>query len=428
VQAGQHNPYSDKSYRRYVLGSLTLVYAVNYVDRQILVILQESIKLDLSLSDTQLGLLTGLGFAFFYVFASVPIARFADRSNRRNIISVSVGLWSLMTAVCGLAANFYQLLLARIGVAVGEAGCVPPSHSMISDMYPAEQRATAMSFYSIGLNIGVMFGFLLGGIINEYFGWRAAFFVVGAPGLLIALFVRFTIKEPPRGAFDNKPEEQSTVGFGQVLRFIVARRFLIHIALGAGLVSLAVYGLISWTASFFLRSYDISTGELSVWLAIAVGVCGAIGTFGWGYFADYLSKNDKRWYFWLPAASTLMVIPPVVMFLTLSDLYAALTIYLVSNLFMTGYLGSSLAVLHSTVEPRMRATSSALLLLTVNIIGLACGPTLVGAISDALNPALGVNSLRYALLIVIPIACIWSSLHFFLGSRSWQKSQGVARQ
>jgi len=422
VQADQNNPYQNKGYRNYVLGLLTLVYAVNYVDRQILVILQESIKVDLSLSDTQLGLLTGLGFAFFYVFASIPIARLADRSNRRTIISISVGTWSLMTAFCGLAANFYHLLMARIGVAIGEAGCVPPSHSMISDMYPTKRRATAMSFYSIGINIGVMFGFLLGGIINEYFGWRAAFFVVGAPGLLIALIVRFTIKEPPRGAFDDEFEDQPSVNFGQVLRFIVARRFLVHLALGAGMISLAVYGLISWTASFFLRGYEISVSELSVWLAIAIGLFGAIGTFCWGYFADRLSNRDKRWYFWLPTVSTLMVVPSVVLMLMLSDLYIALTVYLFSNLFLTGYLGSSLAILHSTVEPHMRATASALLLLTVNIIGLACGPTLVGAISDALEPTLGVDSLRFALLIVVPIACIWSALHFILGSKAWRKS------
>jgi len=180
--------YQSPAYRNYVLCFLTLIYAVNFIDRQLLSILQESIKVDLDLSDTQLGLLTGFAFALFYVIAGIPMARWADSSSRRNVISLSIGLWSFMTALSGVANNFWQLLLARIGVGVGESGCSPPAHSMISDMYPPEQRATALSFYSVGINIGIMLGFLLGGIINQYFGWRVAFFVVGAPGILIALW------------------------------------------------------------------------------------------------------------------------------------------------------------------------------------------------------------------------------------------------
>ena len=178
------NPYATAKARNYALVLLTIVYSFNFIDRQLLAILQEPIKLELALSDSQLGLLTGFAFALFYVIAGIPIARWADRSNRRNIISISLGLWSLMTAISGLTHNFFQLLAARVGVGVGEAGGSPPSHSIVSDIFPAEKRASAMSFYSTGVNIGILFGFLLGGWVNEFFGWRVAFIVVGAPGIL----------------------------------------------------------------------------------------------------------------------------------------------------------------------------------------------------------------------------------------------------
>jgi MFS family permease len=202
--ASIENPYASSSSRSYALGLLTLVYSFNFIDRQLLSILQESIKLDLSLSDGQLGLLTGFAFALFYVTAGIPIARWADRSNRRNIVAMSISLWSFMTAISGLAQNYVQLLSARVGVGIGEAGGSPPSHSIVSDIYPKEKRATALSFYSTGVNIGVLFGFLLGGWLNEFFGWRVAFFVVGVPGIFIGVLVRLTLREPIRGLMENK--------------------------------------------------------------------------------------------------------------------------------------------------------------------------------------------------------------------------------
>lgn len=196
------NPYDDKRYRNYVLFILTITYAFNFIDRQILVILQESIKQELLLSDSQLGLLTGIAFALFYVMMGIPIARLADRWVRRNIMSIAIGTWSFMTAISGFAQNYTHLLLARVGVGIGESGCSPPAHSMISDIFPKEKRGTALSIYSMGINIGVLFGFLLGGWINQYFGWRIAFIVVGVPGILIAFLIQFTVKEPKRGAHD----------------------------------------------------------------------------------------------------------------------------------------------------------------------------------------------------------------------------------
>ena len=189
----QQIPYTSMSARYYALGLLTVVYTFNFIDRQLLSILQESIKADLLLSDQQLGLLTGFAFALFYVTAGIPIARWADRANRRNIVALAIGTWSFMTAVSGFVQNYVQLLLARIGVGVGEAGGSPPSHSIISDIFPPERRASALAFYSMGVNFGILFGFLVGGWLNEFFDWRTAFLVVGVPGILIALLVRYTL-------------------------------------------------------------------------------------------------------------------------------------------------------------------------------------------------------------------------------------------
>lgn len=421
--SAQTNKYENNAYRTYVLVVLALVYAVNFIDRQLVSILQESIKLDLGLSDTQLGLLTGFAFAMFYVLAGIPIARWADSGNRRNIISASIAVWSLMTAICGYAANFVQLLFARMGVGIGEAGCSPPAHSMISDMFPPEKRATALSFYSVGINVGIMLGFLIGGVINQYFGWRTAFVVVGLPGLLIALWVRFTVQEPERGFSEGKVVEAAKIGLGEVLKFIFARRFLVHISLAAGLAGLAGYGLTNWSASFYIRAHGMQTAELGIWLAIGAGIFGGIGTFGCGYLADKFGAKDKRWYMWIPAIAIMITVPALAGMLLVESKFSSLVIGLLPSMFTTGYLGASLAMFHSTVEPRMRATSSALFFLVLNIVGLGLGPTVVGAVSDALTPSYGNDALRYAMLIVIPIACIWAALHFILAARDFHKRQ-----
>ena len=220
-QAGKSLP--SLAYRRYVLGMLALVYVFNFTDRQILAILMQPIKEDLLLSDTQLGLLSGIAFALFYVTMGIPIARLADRYSRVNIISVSIFLWSLMTALSGLAGNFTQLLLARIGVGIGEAGCTPPAHSLLADYFARENRASALSIYSLGLPLGSVLGLMAGGWVAQIYGWRMAFFLVGLPGLVLALMVKFTIREPRRGLADGIREQEtpgvksSAVPIGEVL-------------------------------------------------------------------------------------------------------------------------------------------------------------------------------------------------------------------
>ncbi|MFT6052835.1 MAG: MFS family permease [Halioglobus sp.] len=412
------NPYAKKSSAYYALGVLTLVYSFNFIDRQLLAILQESIKADLGLSDSQLGLLTGFAFAVFYVTAGIPIARWADRSNRRNIVALSLAVWSGMTAVSGMAQNYLQLLLARIGVGVGEAGGSPPSHSMISDIFPVHQRASALGFYSTGVNVGILFGFLLGGWLNEYFGWRIAFLVVGAPGILLALLVRFTVAEPIRGLSENKQVSDRPIPVTEVLALLWSRRSFRHLAVASGLTAFVAYSIISWGASYFIRSHGMSTGELGTWLALIMGLGGAIGAFGGGVIADRLGNRDKRWYVWVPAIAGMLATPFIVATYSVDSAYLALLCSVVPGVMGNVFLGSTVATVHGLVGVRMRAMSSAVFFFILNIIGLGLGPFSVGLLSDYLALDYGQESLRYAMLMILPGVGVLAVVHFMLASRN----------
>ena len=270
-----------KGYRYYALGLLTVVYVFNFIDRQIVVILQESIKQDLGLMDWQLGMLSGFAFAVFYVIMGIPIARIADKGSRRNVISVSLALWSVMTALCGFVGNFWQLLLARIGVGVGEAGCSPPAHSIISDMFPVQQRATALSTYNMGINFGVLIGFLAGGWINEYLGWRQAFIFVGIPGVLFAVFVRLTLKEPPRGMSEVKPVSTEAPDLSDVFRLLWDRVSFRHMVMAAGLHAFVSYGVGGWMAPFLQRVHELGSGDRQLVSTGGRATCRLGCVYGW---------------------------------------------------------------------------------------------------------------------------------------------------
>lgn len=416
------NPYAKVSTKYYAVGLLTVVYTFNFIDRQLLAILQESIKEELLLSDSQLGLLTGFAFALFYVTAGIPIARWADRGNRRNIVSYAVGIWSFMTAISGLAANYGQLLIARVGVGIGEAGGSPPAHSIISDIFPPEKRASALALYSTGVNIGIMFGFLFGGWLNEIFGWRTAFMVVGIPGILIALLVRFTLQEPIRGLSENRDlSEETHSSFVDVLRLLWSRRTFRHLAFAGALNAFAGYSTASWTASFMIRSHGMTTGELGTWLAGIMGLGGAIGVLLGGIFAEKLAVKDVRWYLWLPTLTGIVTVPFMYAVYVADSAYAALTLSIIPGLLFNVYLGNALAMTHGMVGLRMRALASAILFFVLNIIGLGMGPWSVGFLSDTLEPTLGAESLRTAMLYLLPLAMAWSVVHFYMASRTLEK-------
>jgi MFS family permease len=403
------------AYRRYVLVLLTLVYALNFIDRQILVILQESIKVDMDLSDSQLGLLTGFAFAIFYVSVGIPIARWADVGNRRNIVSMAVAVWSGMTALSGFTQNFWQLLLARIGVGVGEAGGSPPSHSMISDYYPVEKRGSALSFYSTGVYLGILFGFLIGGWINSEFGWRVAFFVVGVPGFLVAILVRLTIREPVRGGLEGRALEAPAT-FGETLRTLKGFGSFKLFAIAAGLNAFSSYGIGNFTPSFLIRSHGFTSLEVGTSLALITGIGGALGTYMGGVLADRYGAKDKRWYLWISGIPAALSVPLMFTAVFIGDPRLALGFLFFATMLGAFYLGPTIAISHTLVSPSMRAMASAILFFILNLIGLGLGPLVVGMISDMLAPAYGSESLRYALGIASFVNLL-SAAFFFLAAR-----------
>lgn len=411
--AGAPSSLFSAGTRRYVLTILVIAYTFNFIDRQILGILVEPIRLELGVSDTAMGLLTGLGFALFYTLLGIPIARYADRANRRNLIAVAVGIWSVFTAAQGLAQNYWQLLAYRIGVGVGEAGCSPPAHSILADYYPANERATALGIYSLGIPIGILFGFFVGGWMNEWFGWRVAFFVVGIPGIVLALVIRFSVREPERGMSETRvtaPGSQPSVA--AVFRYLLARRSFVHMALGGGITAFVGYGLISWSAAFLARSHGMSSGEIGTWLGLIFGIPGGIGIVLGGRLADYLGARDARWYLWIVALALLISVPAGVFVFLLDDIRAVLLLMVLPVMLGNFYQATTFAQTQTLVGLRMRSVASAILLFVINIVGLALGPSVVGLISDLLAADYGEHSLRWALLIC-SLANVWAAWHYW---------------
>lgn len=417
-----------KAYRGYVLALLCTVYVFNFTDRQILAILLQSIKQEFSLSDTQLGLLGGFAFAVFYTTLGIPLAKLADRKSRRTILAVCVATWSAMTALCGLATGFVSLLLARIGVGIGEAGGSPPSHSLISDYFPPEKRGAALGIYSMGLSGGILVGLLAGGWINQFYGWRMAFFIVGLPGILLALVLRLTLRDPPRGYSENRIASRDTPTALETLRHLWRRRSFRHIPLAAGLYTFAAYGGAMWAPSFFMRSHGMTSGEVGTWLALIYGLAGAAGTFFGGYFCDRLSNatGDQRWYMWLPGAAIFVSVPFVfAVYLSPSPVPALL--FLIVPYFLSHmWLGPAYAMTQGLAGLRMRAMAAAIFLFINNIIGLALGPWAVGILSDLLSGRFGIHSLRYALLGVTVVMSMWAAVHFLLAARTLREDLEMA--
>lgn len=406
------------AYRRYALFILVLAYTSSHVDRNIVGILIQPLKADLMLSDTQLGFLSGIAFALFYATLGIPIAVWADRSNRRNIIAWSIAIWSVLTAVCGLAQNFWQLAAARVGVGIGEAGSSPPSHSMLSDLYPKEKRSGAMALYSLGVYFGIMIGFLIGGFMADAWGWRAAFFVVGLPGLLIALLVRFTLIEPPRGFADGVPPPPKTkvsvkAGMAVLWRVRTTR----HVVTGVTLTALVGYGTIVWNPAFLMRSHGMSASEVGMILGPLMGVVGGLGVWIGGMLADKLTAINQSWNAWIVGVAKLSAVPFIIAFYTIDSTFWALIAYIPAVFLGAFYLGPSFAMIQSLTPLRSRALASAVMLLILNLFGLGFGPQLVGLASDLMNASFGQESLRYA-LIAAALINIWACFHYYLAGKT----------
>jgi len=408
---------ASDAYRRYVLGLLFVAYVVNFIDRSVLNILLEPIKREFSPSDTALGFLSGVAFAIFYATLGIPIARWADRGVRRDIIALALFVWSGMTALCGLACTFGQLVLARIGVGIGEAGCSPPAHSVISDYYPPERRGTAFAIYALGIPIGTAFGFFAGGWMAETLGWRAAFLFVGLPGIALALLVRLTLREPPRGHSEARGDAGPAPEPMLVIRAMWRIASFRHLAAAAALHAFVGYGVAAWNAAFLIRTHGMSVGAVGTWIAGIAIVGGGLGTFLGGYLADRLTPRDARFSLWVPGASTLLAVPFAVSFYLLPDVRVALAIAGIPVFFGAMYLGPTFAITQALAPLRMRAVASAFLLFLINLIGMGLGPQVVGIASDLLAPSLARNSLRGALVMTVAFN-FWSGLHYFLGART----------
>ncbi len=402
--------------RHYALSILVVVYTFNFIDRQILSILLEPIKQDLGLSDTQLGLLTGFAFALFYATLGIPIARYADKGNRRNLVALALAIWSGMTALSGVAQNFWHLLLARIGVGVGEAGCSPPAHSMIADYFPAEKRATALGIYSLGIPFGILFGFVAGGWLNEFFGWRVAFFVVGVPGLILALVVRFSLREPPRGMAEGRVDAGVQPSIPETFRYLWAKRSFRHLAFGGALTAFVGYGVVTWMPSYLIRSHGLDTGDAGTYLGLILGIPGGIGIAAGGWFADRFGARDVRWYLWVVSVALLIGVP-FSFGIYLADTAMMALLFLIMPVALGNfYQATTFSQTQGLVSLRMRAVAAAVLLFILNIIGLGAGPQAVGIVSDLLSDRFGQESLRYSLFI-FSFVNVWAAYHYYVAGK-----------
>jgi len=426
------SPYLKPAYRWYVLALLTLVYTFNFIDRQVVVILQEQIRAELGLMDWQLGMLSGFAFAIFYSVLGLPIAHFSESAGRKRVVAVALAFWSAMTALSGLAQNFAQLLLIRIGVGVGEAGGSPPSHSMISDIFPRRRRALALSIFSMGVYFGYLFAYSLGGWIAEDFGWRMTYVVVGLPGILLALVVAFTIKEPPRGigeqliaakeSYRDIQQAQPNPAFRDTLVLLWSKKSFRHIALACSLHSVAGYGVGNFVPSFLIRAHGMAIGDVGWRLALITGVGGAFGVLLSGFLADRLARRGAHWYSLMPSIALILTLPLTLLAFMAEDTGRMIMAYIPYAVLGAMWLGPSLAATHSLVGLRQRAVASAVLFFILNLIGLGTGPLIIGALSDLMRPDFGdADALRYAIVGVALVAKTWAIAHYLLAARTLDK-------
>ena len=415
------NDSYSPAYRYFVLSVLVLSYVLSFIDRQLMTILLEPIKAEFGASDTAMGFLTGFAFAIFYAVLGVPVARLADRWSRRNVLAVSMVIWSAMTAACGMAGSFWQMAVLRVGVGVGEAGGTPPSHSLISSYFPARERSTAMGIYGSGSQIGVLLGMFGGAVIAETMGWRWAFFIFGLPGVLIGLLVFVVVREPPKA-----PAPVSTSMMSDVMSLWQTPAFAI-ISFATAFTALAGYGMGTWFPSFLIRIHGLTLTEAGLTLGI-VGTLGAlIGAVSGGILCDRLTKIDSRWQLRVPSIGAGLSVVFLGLFLIWPEsqqwrvgeyrVPVAVVFLFFGGIVSSFWIGPTYAAIQTLTPSHLRSQASALLLLLLNLIGMGLGPLVVGALSDLLAPELGAQSIRYAMLISLVTVLIGSTLYWMGGNQ-----------
>ncbi len=386
-----------------VLGMLCLVYVLNFLDRQLLSILAKPIQDSLHVTDGQLGLISGLYFALFYCFISLPVGWLADRTHRVRVLAAACAIWSAATMGCGLAGNYLQLVLARMTVGVGEAGGVPPSYAIISDYFPPRRRGTALAIFNLGPPIGQALGIAFGASIAVAFSWRHAFLALGAVGVAAALLVLLIVREPPRGGLDPVAEgaKPAPSGFWPTVAMFVTRPTLMLIALGSGATQFITYGAGNFTALFLIREKGMTLNQIAVWYALVVGVAMTAGIFVSGRVIDRFTPKSRRAYALIPAIALVFAIPFYIGFVWAPTWPLAIAL-MGPTFFNYFYLSSAVAFVQEEVAPNQRVLSGALLLLVMNMIGLGFGPTYVGAASDWLRAAHPHHSLQIAFYSLTP--------------------------
>jgi MFS family permease len=385
--------YGTSRYRTYVLSALTLIYIMNFVDRGLLAVVGPELVPELGLSDTQFGLLTGFGFALLYTIVGIPLARYADRGHRVWLMTACIALWSLMTVLCGLATEitigsvtigaFWVLLMCRIGVGIGEAGCTPPANSLIADYYAPQDRSQALGVYAMGVTLGTMFANLIGGWVTDAFDWRTAFFVVGLPGVLIAAVFKLTVKEPPRGYTDPPGAKAAeSVSLGEAIRELTTKPAFWYMTAGATVAAFCGYGISSFQSIFLVRSHGITTGEAAIWINAPVSLSSAVGTFATGWLATKLYQKHPGAIAWVPGIGLALSVPFYVFAFTTDNLLFAAISLIIAGFVKYGYITAQYTIGQGVVTMRVRAMAIAVLLFVANLIGYGFGPLFIGAISD----------------------------------------------
>jgi predicted MFS family arabinose efflux permease len=404
--------------RAYVLFVLTALATFNQLDRQLMNILLEPVRQEFGLSDVQLGLLTGLAFALVNTTLSIPAALWAVHHSRRDLIVAAAAFWGLMTVLSGAAQSYWQLLLARMGIGAGEAAGPPVSHALVSDLYPPGERATAMAVLAAGVNIGALLSFLVGGIVGQHYGWRMAFVVAGVPTLILALLMRLTVREPRRSADPaNSPMPTTSAALVRAtVRLMWTDRVLRHICIGVTLTSAVAFAAGAWVPSYIMRSHDLGIATTGLYLALVLGLGGALGTALGGRISDALRRRDVRWSLWFVALAFLATKPFSIAFYVLDDTVLALVLFALPAMLAIVYIGPTIAVLHERVPASLRPIASAVYVLLINLVGLGLGPLMTGAMSQFVFAQHGEDSLRYA-MVVMQVVGIWGAAHFYVAGR-----------
>jgi len=399
--------------KNYVLGVLTAVFMLNYIDRGLIILLLQPIKEDLKLSDTQLGFLTGIAFGLFYATLGVPIARWADHGNRVNLTALCIALWGAVVMSCLWVGNLAQLVLARIGAAVGESGCMPPTYSLLGDFFPAPaERTRSMAVYWLGSPLAAMVSFIGGGWLNEHYGWRMTFFLMAMPGLLVAVLVKLTLREPRIGARWARSENPNPTRASEVLANLWHQSSLRHLTIGLTLLFTLALGLAPWYAAFLMRSHGMGTAEVGLWLGLICGIGGITGILLGGYVTARWFSGDERGQMRLVAGVLATLIPCFAAFLLVPHKVGALLALAPLQIAFNFFFGPAFALLQRLVADNVRATTLAIVMLLSNLIGMGIGPQIVGILSDSLIPLFGTDSLRYAML-VISLVAVWAAYHFW---------------